>query len=114
MSGEEHVQQVRIFGEAYALRSADSPDYVQRVGQYVDEKYYEIAKGAPNFPLAKMGVLASLNIADELFRQQASRREAEAAAAAKVGELIALLEETLEGRGPREPGETGVAAGRTA
>ncbi len=109
MSAEERVLQVRIFGESYALRSADPPDYVQQVGQYVDEKFYEIAKGSPNLPLAKMGVLASLNIADEGFRQQASHREADAAVAAKVAELVALLEEGLEGRGPRPPGEAGVA-----
>jgi cell division protein ZapA (FtsZ GTPase activity inhibitor) len=114
VSEEERVQPVRIFGETYALRSADPPEYVQRVGQYVDEKFYDIARGGTNLPVAKMGVLASLNIADELFRRETSRQEAEAAAAAKVGELIALLEEGLEGRGPREPGETGVAAGRTA
>ena len=111
MSGQEQVLQVRIFGETYALRSADPPDYVQQVGQYVDEKFYEIAKGSPSLPAAKMGILASLNIADELFRQQASHREADAAAAAKVAELLALLEEGLEGRGPRAPGEVGVAAG---
>jgi len=111
VSGEERVHQVRIFGETYALRSADPPDYVQQVGQYVDEKFYDIAKGSPNVPVAKMGVLASLNIADELFRQQASRRDADAAVAAQVSELVALLEEGLEGWGPRAPGETGVAAG---
>jgi len=44
VSGEERVHQVRIFGETYALRSADPPDYVQQVGQYVDEKFYDIAK----------------------------------------------------------------------
>src|SRR3989304_372783 len=54
-SGEERVHQVRIFGETYALRSADPPDYVQQVGQYVDEKFYDIAKGSPNAPVAKMG-----------------------------------------------------------
>jgi cell division protein ZapA (FtsZ GTPase activity inhibitor) len=93
-----------IFGETYSLRSTDPPDYVQRVGQYVDAKFYEIAKGSPTLPAAKMGILASLNIADELFRQDSSRREADDAAAAKVGELLALLEEGLAGRGtaPRD------------
>ncbi len=113
MSGQEQVLPIRIFGETYALRSADPPDYVQQVGQYVDEKFYEIAKGSPSLPAAKMGILASLNIADELFRQKASHREADAAAAAKVAELVALLEEGLEGRGPRAAGEAGVAAGNT-
>jgi len=95
MSGEERVLHVQIFGEGYALRSADPPDYVQRVGQYVDGKFYEVAKGSPSLPPAKMGILASLNIADELFRQGASFRESEAAAAAKVAELVALLDAGL-------------------
>lgn len=107
MSGEEQVLQMMIFGETYSLRSADPPEYVYRVGQYVDGKFYEIAKGSPNLPAAKMGILASLNIADELFRQEAGHREAEVAAAAKVGELVALLEAGLAGRGPAPSGAAG-------
>lgn len=107
MSGEERVLQVMIFGETYALRSADPPEYVYRVGQYVDGKFYEIAKGSPNLPAAKMGILASLNIADELFRREASQREADAAAEATVADLVALLEAGLAGRGPAPSGVTG-------
>ena len=95
MSGDERVLNVQIYGESYALRSTDPPDYVQRVGQYVDGKFYEIAKGSPSLPPAKMGILAALNIADELFRQGAVYPEAEAAAAATVAELVALLEASL-------------------
>ena len=112
MSGEERVLQVMIFGETYALRSADPAEYVQRVGQYVDGKFYEIAKGSPNLPAAKMGILASLNIADELFHQAEGHRAADAAAAAKVSELVELLEAGLAGRGPepvRAAGGSGLA-----
>ncbi len=112
MSGEERVLHVMIYGERYALRSADPPEYVQRVGQYVDAKFYEIAKGSPNLPAAKMGILASLNIADELFRQDAGRREAGAAAEAKLEELVALLDAGLAGRcadAAGAPGGPGVA-----
>jgi cell division protein ZapA (FtsZ GTPase activity inhibitor) len=107
VSGEERVLQVMIFGETYALRSADPAEYVHRVGQYVDGKFYEIAKGSPNLPAAKMGILASLNIADELFRKEEGHRAAAAAAAAKVAELVELLEAGLAGRRP----ESRVAAG---
>lgn len=107
MSGREQVLQVMIFGETYALRSSDPPEYVYRVGQYVDGKFYEIAKGSPNLPAAKMGILASLNIADELFRQEAGQREADAVAAAKVAELAALLEAELAGRCPTPSGAEG-------
>lgn len=112
MSGEERVLNVTIYGDRYALRSGDPAEYVYRVAQYVDGKFHEIAQGTPSLPVAKMGILASLNIADELFRQEAGRREAEAAQAAKVAELLALLEAGLGGRGARaspDPGGAGVA-----
>ena len=107
MSGEERVLQVMIFGETYALRSADPAEYVHRVGQYVDGKFYEIAKGSANLPAAKMGILASLNIADELFRQEEGHRAADAAAAAKVAKLAELLEAGLAGRCPEPTGAAG-------
>ena len=107
MSGQERVLQVMIFGETYTLRSADPAEYVYRVGQYVDGKFYEIAKGSPNLPAGKMGILASLNIADELFRQAEGHRAAEAAAAAKVAELAKLLEAGLADRCPEAAGAAG-------
>ena len=100
MSRDPQVFQLMIYGETYALRSADSPEYVHRVAQYVDGKFYEIAKGSPSLSGAKMGVLTSLNIADELFRAEARWREANAEAEAKVAHLVALLEDGLAGRAP--------------
>ena len=103
MSDESHVFHLMIYGETYSLRSADPADHVHRVAQYVDGKFYDLAKGSPSLPAGKMAVLASLNIADELLRQEARRHEAEERLDARVAQLVALLEDGLAGGPPVAP-----------
>jgi cell division protein ZapA len=95
MAVEEHVVQVEIFGELYTLRAKEDPHYVRQVAQYVDSKFYEIAKGSLSIPSDKLAVLASLNIADELMKLMAEKEKTEAEAVAKIGELVELLEAGL-------------------
>jgi cell division protein ZapA len=72
MTTEPNTQSVTIFGSEYKIRGAD-PDYIQVVAAYVDSKMREleqrISSGAP----AKLAILTSLNIADELFREREER-----------------------------------------
>ena len=93
MAPLEHVVQVEIFGEGYTLRGKEDPHYIRKVAQYVDSKFYEIAKGSPSLPSNKMAILASLNIADELMKLLEEQGRAEA----KIDELLELLQGGLEG-----------------
>jgi cell division protein ZapA len=75
MTTGEGATDVVIFGERYTLRSDDAPAHVHQVAEFVDGKFREVAKGSPVLAPSKVAVLASLNIADELFkRDEASRR----------------------------------------
>jgi cell division protein ZapA len=98
MPEEEHVSQVEIFGERYTLRAAEDPAYIRRVAQYVDTKLYEVSKGAPAMPAVRMAVLASLNIADELFKLGEARERDIAAALAKIAELSQSLDHVISAR----------------
>ncbi|MGH7410852.1 MAG: cell division protein ZapA [Candidatus Methylomirabilis sp.] len=87
---------VTILGERYTIRAAEDPAYVQRVAQYVEAELAEVVKGSPSLPSSKAVVLASLNIADEIFKLEADRERSEAALAARLGELADLLGAGLE------------------
>lgn len=92
---------VEIFGERYTLRAGEGPEYLQRLSEYVDRKFHEVVGEMPALPPSKVAVLASLNIADELFKQQESARRLEATLLARIEGLFALLERE-EGGGGRQ------------
>ena len=91
MTEKEQTTEVEILGERYVLRATDSPDYLQRVAAYVDGKCLEVTKGEQVLPPSKVAVLASLNIADELFKHHEACRQAEAQVLARIDEIFALL-----------------------
>ncbi len=91
MTAGERVTEVEIFGERYALRAIDSPDHLHRVAEYVDGKFCEVAKESPTLAPGKVAVLASLNIADELFKREEAKRQAEQEVLARIDGIFALL-----------------------
>src|SRR5204863_8451002 len=72
MRTEANTQSVTIFGSEYKIRGAD-PDYIQVVAAYVDGKMRELEQRLPAGSQTKLAILASLNIADELFRERDER-----------------------------------------
>ena len=72
MTTEPNTQSVTILGSEYKIRGAD-PDYIQVVAAYVDGKMRELEQRLPAGSQTKLAILASLNIADELFRERDER-----------------------------------------
>jgi cell division protein ZapA len=100
----KNVVQVQIFGHTYTIRSEAEQTYILDVASYVDRKMREITEKLPVASLSKVAVLASLNIADELFKERASQRSHEhlnEAHAARLHALNAVLEEVLQDNGSR-------------
>lgn len=91
MTPDEQHTEVEIFGERYTLRGTESLGYLQRVAEYVDGKFHEVAKGSPTLVPSKVAVLASLNIADELFKQDEATRQREAELLARIDGIFQLL-----------------------
>jgi len=91
MTAGEGVSEVEIFGERYLLRATDSPDYLNRVAEYVDGKFHEVARESPTLTPAKVAVLASLNIADDLFKRDEAARRAEQELLARIDGIFQLL-----------------------
>ena len=92
MKPAERMTEVQIFGERYTLRSDDDPDYLQSVAEYVDDRFREVAKGSPALVPGKVAVLASLNIADELFKRSQEVRRVEQEALARIDDIFQLLQ----------------------
>jgi len=91
MTSAERVTEVEIFGERYTLRATDSPEYLARVARYVNDKFHEVAKESPTLTLVKVAVLASLNIADDLFRQDEAKEQIEQELLARIDGILQLL-----------------------
>jgi cell division protein ZapA len=89
---EEKTTEVEIFGERYVLRGTDSPEYLRRVAEYVDGKFLEVTKASPSLAPSKVAVLASLNMADELFKRDEVIRQAEEEVLARIDGIVELLQ----------------------
>ena len=94
MTTEPNTQSVTIFGSEYKIRGAD-PDYIQVVAAYVDGKMRELTQRVPGGTPAKLAILASLNIADELFREREERTRREHELRERAREWGQLLSDNL-------------------
>lgn len=66
----EGAVDVEIFGRRYRLRSSQPGEDLGRIAAYVDRRMRELAQYLPQQDSVKLAVLAALNIAEELFREQ--------------------------------------------
>jgi len=93
----KNVVQVQIFGHSYTIRGEADQEYILGVAAYVDRKMREITEKLPVASLSKVAILASLNIADELFKERAQTDAQQKALGTRAARLNAVLDELLEG-----------------
>jgi cell division protein ZapA len=82
---------VTIFGKEYTLKGGSEAEYVQEVAAFVDERMNEVAKSAAVVSTDRVAILAAVNIADELFREQRKRMETAATLEDRSLQLTRLL-----------------------
>ena len=70
----KNVVQVQILGQQLPLRTEADPKYAIELAEYVDGKMREVTKMLPVASVSKVAILASLNIADELFKERANKQ----------------------------------------
>jgi len=92
----KNVVQVQIFGHSYTIRGEADQDYILDVAAYVDRKMREITEKLPVASLSKVAVLASLNIADELYKERAQREAQRVEMDHRAARLNAVLDDLLE------------------
>jgi len=62
-----HVVQIEIRGHQYAVRTDLDPAYINQLAVYLDQKMRLAEVQTQNADLARVTVVAALNIADEFF-----------------------------------------------
>ena len=95
----KNVVQVEIFGHSYTIRGEAQQEYILEVAAYVDRKMREITEKMPVASLSKVAILASLNIADELFKVRSQRENDERGLrdlSSRTAILTAVLDEMLQ------------------
>jgi len=84
---------VEIYDQVYNLRGSD-PDYILKLGEYVDAKMRTIAEQTQTVDSLRLAVLAAINIADE-FQMLKRKYESNAALSERATNLAGALDEIL-------------------
>ncbi len=82
---------VTIYGQAYTLKGGADSEYVQELAAFVDERMHEVSENSPVGSTAKVAILAAVNMADELFREQQKRIETMATLEDRSVQIARLL-----------------------
>ena len=91
----KNMVQVQIFGHSYTIRGEADQAYILSVAAYVDRKMREVTEKLPVESLSKVAILASLNIADELFKERGKREKQEEQLQHRAARLNAVLDTVL-------------------
>jgi len=92
----KNVVQVQIFGHTYTIRGEADQEYILEVAAYVDRKMREITEKLPVASLSKVAILASLNIADELYKERVQRDRQKEQLETRAARLNAVLDDLFE------------------
>jgi cell division protein ZapA len=95
MNEDQNVIKVQIFGGEYKIRGQADPDYIAEVARYVDSKMREINDKLSVASLGKVAILASLNLADELFKERKEKELALSQIRDQAAGLTSRLEDAL-------------------
>ena len=97
MSTGTTTTEVRIFGATYNVRGNDGSGHVQALADLVDGKMREIAEQVRTQDMARIAILAALNLADELSKLQRQQEGERVEIRERVVELVEELSAALSG-----------------
>ncbi|MBN1503751.1 MAG: cell division protein ZapA [Candidatus Eisenbacteria bacterium] len=95
MNEDQNVIKVQIFGGEYKIKGQADPDYIAEVARYVDSKMREINEKLSVATLGKVAILASLNLADELFKERRERELTLSQVRERAAGIVSKLEIAL-------------------
>ena len=97
------MMEVTIFGQTMKIRGDADPELTMKLAEYVDQKMREavpspmtLSNVLYNERLARVAILAALNIAEELFQLRADKETEKNMIEEKAGALLSLLEKELQ------------------
>lgn len=84
---------VEIYGQQLNLKSAADPEYTSKLADFVDGHIRKVSSQS-NDPL-KVALLASMNIANELFEERKSQQESQIAISQRADSLREMLDRAV-------------------
>jgi cell division protein ZapA (FtsZ GTPase activity inhibitor) len=103
MSEEKTTMEVTIFGQQIRVRGDADPELTFKLAEYVDQKMREAVPSTMNMAnvlynerLARVAILAALNLAEELFQLRAAKEVEKNLIEEKASALLVLLERELQ------------------
>ncbi len=96
MSDKDNQVQISIFGQEYSVRAPADPDYIIKIGEYLDGKMREVQAGfSTTQSSTRIAILAAMNITDELFSARQNLDSDQTDVDQKISSLIELIDESL-------------------
>ncbi len=80
---------VEIFGHSLSLRSSANTEYTLELAEYVDSEIRKVSRQS-NDPI-KVVLLASMNIANELFEEREAKEKSEEALSQRADSLLEMV-----------------------
>ncbi len=96
MARVEGEIRVVIYDQEYRMRGKLDPEYIRKLGQFVDAKMRSIAARTQTVDSLRVAVLAALNIADEYHQFKAGQEAAAKHVEEKVDEYNEILDQLLK------------------
>ena len=90
---------VEIRGQRLAIRTDHDPEFVRQLAEHIDEKVATLQANAPSVPLAKLLMLASMTVAEELFEARQEIDHLRQAVQERTRAMLDLLDEAEAGQG---------------
>ncbi len=84
----EQPVRVRILDHEYFIRSEEGEEQVQRVAEFVDERFKEIRDNSQGLSETKTAIMAAFHIASEYFQVLKDRDDQEKDVQDRAKELI--------------------------
>jgi len=96
MSDDSNQVQISIFGQEYSVKAPADPDYIKKIGEYLDAKMREVQAGfSTTQSSTRIAILAAMNITDELFATRRSEESGETVFEDKITSLIELIDDSI-------------------
>lgn len=96
MNEESNQVSISIFGQEYSVKAPADPEYIKRIGEYLDGKMREVQSGfSTTQSSTRIAILAAMNITDELFNSRQSGDSEETEVEQKISSLIELIDESV-------------------
>ena len=103
MSEDKTQMEVTIFGQTLKLRGDADPEMTVKLAEFVDQKMREAVPSTMNLSnvlynerIARVAILAALNIAEELFQLRAEKENEKNLIEEKASAMLSLLEKELQ------------------